>query len=145
MKFYITGIRRGLGKFLYDNLETAADLESCDIFINCKHDGFSQVELLKRAAELGKTIINIGSIASDWPCATGGNWQYSVEKMSLETTNTILFYKGIKTTLLKFGWLDTESSAHVNVEKIDKEYVLEIILWILIQPYRIKDITITPQ
>ena len=43
MKFFITGIRRGLGKALYDLCDTTVDsLEECDVFINCKHDGFEQ-------------------------------------------------------------------------------------------------------
>ena len=58
MKFSINGTRRGLGQALekkYGNV----DLEDCDVFINCKHDGFSQVDLLYKAAELNKRIINI--------------------------------------------------------------------------------------
>ena len=49
MKHYITGTRRGLGQALTDYLECVDNLEECDIFINCKHDGFSQVELLYEA------------------------------------------------------------------------------------------------
>ena len=61
MKYFITGTRRGLGKALLDKYGTVNKLEECDIFINCKHEGFSQIELLYKAAELGKKIINIGS------------------------------------------------------------------------------------
>ena len=63
--FYITGTRRGLGQALADYLECVNSLEECDIFINCKHDGFSQVELLYEAAKLNKRIINIGSNSPD--------------------------------------------------------------------------------
>lgn len=66
MKFYITGIRRGLGKYLHDRLNVVETLEECDIFINCKHDGFSQVDNLYEAIGLGKRVINLGSYASDW-------------------------------------------------------------------------------
>ena len=60
MKYFITGTRRGLGKALLDKYGTVNKLEDCDIFINCKHDGFSLAELLvNQAAELGKQIINI--------------------------------------------------------------------------------------
>ena len=45
-KYYITGVRRGLGKALVDLYGNCESLEDCDVFINCKHDGFSQVELL---------------------------------------------------------------------------------------------------
>jgi len=61
MNFFITGTRRGLGKALYSLYDTVNYLEDCDVFINCKHDGYKQVELLYKAAELNKRIINIGS------------------------------------------------------------------------------------
>ena len=60
MKYYITGTRRGLGEALKEKYGSVNTLEECDIFINCKHDGFSQIDLLYKAAELGKRIINIG-------------------------------------------------------------------------------------
>ena len=59
MKFFITGIRRGLGKALVDKYGNCNSLEECDIFINCKHDGFLQVDLLYKAADLNKRIITI--------------------------------------------------------------------------------------
>ena len=61
MKYFITGTRRGLGKALLDKYGTVNKLEDCDIFINCKHDGFSPGRTLYPAAELGKQIINIDS------------------------------------------------------------------------------------
>ena len=66
MKFYITGIRRGLGKYLHDRLNVVETLEECDVFINCKHDKFSQVDNLYKACELNKKVISLGSYASDW-------------------------------------------------------------------------------
>ena len=63
--FYITGTRRGLGEALNKFYDTVDTLEECDVFINCKHDGFQQVELLYEAAELDKRIINIGSNSPD--------------------------------------------------------------------------------
>ena len=38
---------------------TVDNLKNCDIFINCKHDGFNQVNLLYEAAKLNIKIINI--------------------------------------------------------------------------------------
>ena len=58
-KFYITGTRRGLGKALKDKFNYVDTLEECDVFINCKHDGFKQVELLYTASKLNLKIINI--------------------------------------------------------------------------------------
>ena len=46
MKYYITGTRRGLGEALKEKYGSVNTLEECDVFINCKHDGFSQVDLL---------------------------------------------------------------------------------------------------
>ena len=64
-KYYITGTRRGLGKTLKDSLNSVSTMEECDVFINCKYDGFNQVELLYDATELGKRVINIGSNVSN--------------------------------------------------------------------------------
>jgi hypothetical protein len=54
MKFYITGTRRGLGKALKDIYGCTDTLDQCDVFINCKHNGFEQVNLLYQAADLKK-------------------------------------------------------------------------------------------
>ena len=69
MRYYITGTRRGiLGAFITNlpELNTGANrivdnLDDCDIFINCKHDGFSQVDLLYEVESKGKKVISIGS------------------------------------------------------------------------------------
>ena len=64
-KFYITGIRRGLGKALHDfySPNVVKNMKECDIFINCKHDQFDQVNQLHLAIHRGKRVINIGSLA----------------------------------------------------------------------------------
>ena len=80
MKFYITGTRRGLGKALSEKYNIVDNLNEADVFINCKHDGFSQVDLLYKAAELNKKIINIGSAASDWTKGYKDNFKYCIEK-----------------------------------------------------------------
>ena len=41
MKFYITGTRRGLGKALSEKYDIVDNLNEADVFINCKHDGFT--------------------------------------------------------------------------------------------------------
>jgi NAD(P)-dependent dehydrogenase (short-subunit alcohol dehydrogenase family) len=124
--FYITGTRRGLGEALSKFYDTVDTLEECDVFINCKHDGFQQVELLYKAAELDKRIINIGSNSPD------GNksWShpYAVQKAALDKANEQLYYLGINTTIVRFGRFDTERVAHIDVN----------------QPYRVKDITVCP-
>ena len=138
MKFYINGIRRGLGKFLYDRLDTVKTLEECDIFINCKHDGFEQVDMLYKAAALNKRIINIGSHASDFTYLH----KYAVEKRALREANNQLFIAGKKTTCLNFGYFDTERSAHKDVKKMPLDYVIDVIEWVLIQEYNVKELTV---
>ena len=129
MKFYITGTRRGLGEALKQKYDTVSTLEECDIFINCKHDGFEQVDMLYKAAALNKRIINIGSHASDFTYLH----KYAVEKRALREANNQLFIAGKKTTCLNFGYFDTERSAHKDFEKMPLDYVIDVIEWVLIQ------------
>ncbi len=140
MKFYITGIRRGLGKALSEKYNTVDNLNDCDVFINCKHNGFEQVELLYKAAKLKKRIINIGSHASDYTYL----YRYGVEKKALREANHQLFTDGVNTTILNFGYIDTESQKDKDVPKMSVDYCVSIIEWILNQPHKIKDITICP-
>jgi len=141
-KFYITGTRRGLGKALYEKYDTVDNLNDCDIFINCKHDGFNQVELLYKAAELGKQIINIGSNSPDQDKRQP--WPYAVEKAALDKANEQLFYQGINTTIIRFGYFDSPRVAHIESKKMPIEYCCGIIGWVLRQPHRVKEITICP-
>jgi len=114
-------------------------LEECDVFINCKHNGFEQVEMLYKAAKLDKRIINIGSHASDFTYLH----EYAVEKKALREANAMMFIKGIKTTCLNFGYIDTERSAHKEVEKMSIDYIIEVIEWVLLQPHSVKELTIS--
>ena len=140
--FYITGTWRGLGEALSKFYDTVDTLEECDVFINCKHDGFQQVELLYKAAELDKRIINIGANSPD------GNksWRhpYAVQKAALDKANEQLFYLGVDTTIVRFGRFDTARVAHIDAPKMPVSYCVEVIGWILSQPHRVKDITVCP-
>ena len=98
MKYYITGTRRGLGKILSEKYDTVDSLQDCDVFINCKHDGFEQVKLLYQAAELNKRIINIDSNAPDETKKV--KHIYAVEKSALDKANHQLYYQGVNTCLL---------------------------------------------
>jgi len=142
MKFYITGTRRGLGKMLREKYNTVDSLQDCDVFINCKHDGFEQVKLLYQAAELNKRIINIGSNSPDETKKV--KHIYAVEKSALDKANHQLFYQGINTTIVRFGYFDSPRVAHIEDKKMSIDYCVSIIEWILNQPHRIKDITICP-
>ena len=140
MKFFITGTRRGLGQALSILYDTVDNLEDCDVFINCKHD--NQVELLYKAAELNKRIINIGSNAPDE--TKKQPHKYAIEKFALDKANEQLFYQGINTTVIRFGYFDSPRVEHINKPKMSIEYCISIIDWVLEQPHRIKDITVVP-
>ena len=142
MKFFITGTRRGLGEALAKTLQTVETLDECDIFINCKHNGFEQVELLYKAAELGKRIVNIGSNSPDQD--KHQPWPYAVEKAALDKANEQLYYQGVETTVIRFGYFDSPRVAHINAEKMSIEYCCEVVRWVIQQPHRVKDITICP-
>ena len=142
MKYYITGKRRGLGKALSETYDTVETMEECDVFINCKHDGFKQVELLYQAAELNKRIINIGSNSPDETKRV--KHIYAVEKLALDKANHQLFYQGVNTTIVRFGYFDSPRVAHIDANKMSINYCVEIIDWVLKQPHRVKEITVCP-
>jgi len=129
---------------LSETYPTVSSLKESDMFINCKHDGFEQVELLYKAAKLNKRIINIGSAASDWTKGYKDNFRYGIEKHTLRKVNDQLFWQGVNTTILNFGYIDTERSAHVDRPKLPLTYVAEVIDWVIYQPYRVKELTICP-
>ena len=141
-KFFITGTRRGLGEALKDLYGCTDTLEECDVFINCKHNGFEQVEMLYKAAEIGKRIINIGSNSPDQDKRQP--WPYAVEKAALDKANEQLFYQGVDTTIIRFGYFDSPRVAHIEADKMSIEYCCSIVNWILQQPHRVKEITICP-
>jgi len=142
VKYYVTGTRRGLGAALRDYYGCTETLEECDVFINCKHNGFEQVELLYKAAELDKRIINIGSNSPDQTKTVPH--KYAIEKFALDKANEQLFYQGINTTVVRFGYFDSPRVEHIDAKKMDIDYCCSIIHWILQQPHRIKDITVCP-
>lgn len=141
-KYYITGTRRGLGEALSDLYGNCNSLEECDVFINCKHDGFEQVELLYKAAELNKRIINIGSNSPDQDKKIPH--RYAVHKAALDKANEQLFYQGVNTTIVRFGYFDSPRVAHVDAKKMDIDYCCRVIHWVLSQEHRVKDITVCP-
>ena len=141
-KYYITGTRRGLGEELKKRYGSVDSLEECDVFINCKHDGFSQVNMLYQAIELRKRVINIGSNSPDQD--KGKPHPYQVEKTALDKANSQLFYMGFNTTILRFGWIDTPRVERIQAKKMSVEYCADILEWVLNQKHRVKEITITP-
>lgn len=142
MKFYITGTRRGLGKALSEKYDVVDNLNEADVFINCKHDGFTQVNMLYEAAKLNIKIINIGSNSPDE--TKSKPHIYAVEKSALDKANHQLFYQGINTTIVRFGYFDSPRVAHIDKKKMSIEYCISVIDWILNQPHRVKEITVCP-
>lgn len=145
-KFYITGCETGLGKAIADKYGSVDHIEQCDIFINNRHDGFDQVRLLYKASKLNKTIINIGSLASDWTIKPFGiiNPTYPIEKKALRDVNEQLFYQGVNTCIINFGWIDTYMSREYDGQKMTVDYCVSVIEWILSQPHRVKEISVGP-
>ena len=94
------------------------------------------------AANMGKRIINIGSISSDG--IKTKPHIYAVEKAALDKANEQLFYQGVNTCVVRFGYIDTPRVEKVSAEKMSVDYACSIIFWILKQPHRIKEITICP-
>ena len=139
--FFITGTRRGLGEALSKFYNTVDTLEECDVFINCKHDGFQQVELLYKAAELNKRIINIGSRASDGILKNKSRFSYAVQKSALDKANELLYYQGIDTSIIKFAGFDSPSNNSTK-PKMTIAYCVSIVDWVLNQPYGVKELTI---
>ena len=142
-KFYITGTKRGLGGKLKQKYTTVDTLQECDVFINCKHEGFLQVDLLYQAAQLNKRIINISSNSGDGIKKTP--WIYAVQKSALDKANEQLFYQGVDTTAIRFGYFDSPRVSHINESKMSIDYCVSIIDWILAQPHRVKEITVCPK
>lgn len=131
MKVAITGHTRGLGRelsMLFDNVvglsrSNGFDIKNtksiidvakdCDIFINNAYDDYAQIDLLYEMYNewkdsTGKTIVTIGSLASnaaEWrlkPC------KYSTIKKALDTTTYQLVnshHRKCKLMIFKPGYL----------------------------------------
>lgn len=146
MKYYIEYYKNKsptLGSYWTEKYECVNSLEECDVFINNYHDGYLQVHRLYQAAKLNKRIINIGSASSDWTKGYKREFRYGLEKKALRDANDALFWEGANTTILNLGQMDTYRSRNKNEAKMSLEYVDSIIQWVLNQPHRIKEITIT--
>ena len=68
----------------------------------------------------------------------------NIEKAALDIANNQLFYQGVNTTIVRFGYFDSPRVANVEDKKMSIEYCVEVIDWILQQPHRVKDITVVP-
>ena len=129
MKYYITGSRRGLGEALVEYYGNCGSIEECDIFINCKHNGFDQVELLYKAAQMGKKIINIGSNSPDQNKSSPH--VYQIQKAALDKANDQLFYQGVDTSIIRFGYFDSPRVSKIKAKKMSIDYCCSVIDWVI--------------
>ena len=112
-----------------------------DVFINCKHDGFTQVKMLYENMKLNIKIINIGSNSLDEDKHQFMDL-WSVEKSALDKANHQLYYQGVDTTIVRFGLFDSLRVKHIDKKKMSIDYCVSIIDWVLQQKHRVKEITI---
>ena len=91
---------------------------------------------------MDKRIINIGSNSPDQ--SKYKPHIYQIEKAALDKANEQLFYQGVATTIVRFGFFDSPRVELVKDKKMSIEYCCEVIDWVLKQPHRVKDITIVP-
>ena len=165
MKIGITGHTSGIGKAIfemypdiigwsrtngYDINEPDKIIKECknlDVVINNAHDGFAQISFLyKLSNNFDGKIINIGSVSGDG--IKSRRHVYAVEKTALDKASEQLYYLGCNITNLRLGLTDTprmNKPKWKNREKMPTEYVVNIIDWILKQPYRVKEITVEPK
>lgn len=120
MKCIVTGHTSGIGKSIYNHLQSKgwdvkgmsrsngynivsdqekiiAESLGCDIFVNCAYDGSAQLELLNLLDSKVKNIVVIGSVGADYASI----WkEYGANKLQLEkrckelslTSPTNIFY-----------------------------------------------------
>ena len=143
------GFSRSNGFDLKYNMEHIVEVcKGCDVVINNAHDGFEQVnflyELTKSLPSLIK-IINISSNSSDG--VKNKRHIYAVEKAALDKASEQLFYLGYNVTNLKIGLTDTprvNKPKWENRAKMEPEYVVSLIDWIIKQPHRVKEVCVQP-
>jgi len=150
----ITGHLSGLGKELYNRIPNSIGFDlgsnhdianpdpwistalNCDVFINNAYCGFHQVNLLEEFFKewqfTNKTIINIGSCASDISKIDYIKKIdfYPIHKKALDDACTRLQHvkKTCRIVNVKIGWMDTPLVKDVDVEKISVDKVADVIL-----------------
>ena len=82
---------------------------------------------------------NISSNTSDNRAAP----MYSVYKGALDDLNDRLFYRGVNTTSIRFGYFDTPRVEHITEPKMSLDYAVDVVLWVIAQPYRVKELTVS--
>ena len=159
-RFLITGHTSGIGKAIYERFggiglskscgfDIGSDsitpfIDDCDVFVNnafSTKDPWAQTDLVYQGKD--KRQIVIGSNTTDQ--TKNFPHPYQSAKIALENACNQLFYQGYDLTLLKPGYVDTPSVSSVKDRKMTTHNIIEVIEWVLLQEFRIKDITFTPR
>lgn len=156
MNILTTGHTSGIGKYIYEHFggrglskSTGFDitkdsiknyLNDVDVFINnawSSEDPLAQTKLIYQAKDYVKRIICIGS-------NTIYDGIYKDSKKSLENACLDLYNTGYNITLIKLGKVDTPFQNESNEPKISKQYIIDIINFVIKSQYRIEQISVRP-
>ena len=69
---------------------------------------------------------------------------YFIGSIALDKANEQLFYQGVDTCIVRFGRVDTPRVRNVDGKKMSIDYACQVIIWILRQPHRVKELTVCP-
>ncbi len=104
-----------------------------DCIINCAYDGFGQLAVLDHFACMwanhpDKTIINIGSIVSDYPRSEkekdGEYFPYRIHKQALQKGfSSLVRDTKCSIKLINLGPFESEMSRHIKIKKLTSNQV----------------------
>jgi len=169
-KLAVTGHTKRIGKAIYDAFPNSIGLSKstgyditdknsrtrilhavreCDVFINNAHDGFGQVELLNDLftswKDEEKLIINIGVDTVPYTNWQVVHQQYPVEKVALHSQSELLQNQAhrCRVTTLGLGHVDTEFNKYYDGAKLSYTNIIDIIKWIIDQPFEVKQLMVS--
>ena len=156
MNLLTTGHTSGIGKYVYEyfggkglSRSTGFDitkdsiknyLNDVDVFINnawAVSDPLAQTNILYDAINNVNKIICIGT-------NTMYSGIYKDSKKALENACVDFYNQGHNITLIKLGKVDTPFQNEYNEPKISKQYIIDIINFVIKSPYRIEQISVRP-
>ena len=159
MKFYITGIRRGLGQRLWEEYGSVDKLEDCDVFINNAYqlNTADQLNIFNSLFEQWKNdsskhIINIGSKSKYFPHNENhpehtehkrSSKEYNDSKTDLANSiyqKQLFTKKKCKITTINPGYVKTDFTQriHDQVNMLQPIDLANIIKWVVEQPKHIE-------
>ena len=81
-------------------------------------------------------------MSNEWYKGFKPYYKYGIAKKALKDVNDQLFHQGVNTTCINFGYFESESTKDIDLPKMEMGYCVEMISFILNQPYWIKEITV---